>query len=115
MSRGSVWPAAAQDASSRSSAAARAPSSCPWCEGSGLRPAEIDAQAHWGAEGEPAAGGERQASAARPGDPGDGRAEDGTEGDADPTAASAADPPAAGGEAREGAAASSDEESPATQ
>lgn len=20
---------------------------CPWCEGSGLRPAEIDAQAHW--------------------------------------------------------------------
>ncbi len=21
---------------------------CPWCEGSGLRPAEIDAQAHWG-------------------------------------------------------------------
>ena len=24
---------------------------CPWCEGSGLRPAEIDAQAHWGREG----------------------------------------------------------------
>jgi hypothetical protein len=23
---------------------------CPWCEGSGLRPAEIDAQAHWGSE-----------------------------------------------------------------
>jgi hypothetical protein len=23
--------------------------SCPWCAGSGLRPAEIDAQAHWGA------------------------------------------------------------------
>ena len=21
--------------------------SCPWCEGSGLRPGEIDAQAHW--------------------------------------------------------------------
>jgi hypothetical protein len=21
---------------------------CPWCDGSGLRPAEIDAQAHWG-------------------------------------------------------------------
>jgi hypothetical protein len=20
---------------------------CPWCAGSGLRPAEIDAQAHW--------------------------------------------------------------------
>lgn len=20
---------------------------CPWCEGSGLRPAEVDAQAHW--------------------------------------------------------------------
>jgi len=26
---------------------------CPWCEGSGLRPAEIDAQGHWG---EPSAG-----------------------------------------------------------
>ena len=25
---------------------------CPWCEGSGLRPAEIDAQAHWPREGE---------------------------------------------------------------
>ena len=25
---------------------------CPWCEGSGLRPAEIDAQAHWAAAGE---------------------------------------------------------------
>jgi DnaJ-class molecular chaperone len=24
---------------------------CPWCEGSGLRLAEIDAQAHWGSEG----------------------------------------------------------------
>ena len=22
--------------------------SCPWCEGSGLRASEIDAQAHWG-------------------------------------------------------------------
>lgn len=21
---------------------------CPWCGGGGLRPAEIDAQAHWG-------------------------------------------------------------------
>ena len=21
---------------------------CPWCDGSGLRSAEIDAQAHWG-------------------------------------------------------------------
>jgi hypothetical protein len=31
---------------------------CPWCEGSGLRPAEIDAQAHWGPRGaeEPQAG-----------------------------------------------------------
>jgi hypothetical protein len=32
---------------------------CPWCDGSGLRPAEIDAQAHWaaaGAEAEPADG-----------------------------------------------------------
>ena len=29
---------------------------CPWCEGSGLRQAEIDAQAHWGPqEGESAA------------------------------------------------------------
>jgi hypothetical protein len=26
---------------------------CPWCEGSGLRPAEIDAQAHWAKEGAP--------------------------------------------------------------
>jgi DnaJ-class molecular chaperone len=24
---------------------------CPWCEGSGMRPAEIDAQAHWAPEG----------------------------------------------------------------
>ncbi len=24
---------------------------CPWCEGSGLRQVEIDAQAHWGAAG----------------------------------------------------------------
>ena len=34
---------------------------CPWCGGSGLRPAEADAQAHWGppattAEGEPEGG-----------------------------------------------------------
>jgi len=31
---------------------------CPWCEGSGLRPAEIDAQSHWGREegAEPLAG-----------------------------------------------------------
>jgi len=27
---------------------------CPWCEGSGMRPAEIDAQARWG-EREPQA------------------------------------------------------------
>jgi hypothetical protein len=27
---------------------------CPWCTGTGLRPAEIDAQAHWGLEGAPA-------------------------------------------------------------
>jgi len=25
---------------------------CPWCGGSGLRPAEVDAQAHWGEGGE---------------------------------------------------------------
>jgi hypothetical protein len=25
---------------------------CPWCNGSGLRPAEIDAQAHWGEAGD---------------------------------------------------------------
>jgi hypothetical protein len=24
---------------------------CPWCSGSGLRPAEVDAQAHWGDAG----------------------------------------------------------------
>jgi hypothetical protein len=24
--------------------------SCPWCAGTGLRPPEIDAQAHWGAD-----------------------------------------------------------------
>ena len=23
---------------------------CPWCDGSGLRPAEVDAQAHWARE-----------------------------------------------------------------
>jgi hypothetical protein len=27
---------------------------CPWCEGSGLRPAEIDAQSHLGTPAEPA-------------------------------------------------------------
>jgi hypothetical protein len=31
--------------------------SCPWCEGSGVRIAGIDAQAHWGAAGESPAGG----------------------------------------------------------
>jgi DnaJ-class molecular chaperone len=35
---------------------------CPWCEGSGLRPAEIDAQAHWG---------ERAEGEAETGEPGD--------------------------------------------
>jgi hypothetical protein len=29
---------------------------CPWCEGSGLRPAEVDAQAHWPREQVPAQG-----------------------------------------------------------
>ncbi len=40
--------------------------SCPWCEGSGLRPAEIDAQAHWGAarEGAEPDGGPAQPDAA---------------------------------------------------
>jgi DnaJ-class molecular chaperone len=41
---------------------------CPWCEGSGLRPAEIDAQAHWGPEGAE----EPQAQAATSGDSGEG-------------------------------------------
>jgi hypothetical protein len=31
---------------------------CPWCEGSGLRPAEIDAQAHWGDRGAAGSAGE---------------------------------------------------------
>jgi len=26
---------------------------CPWCSGSGLRPAEVDAQEHWGEGGDP--------------------------------------------------------------
>jgi hypothetical protein len=30
---------------------------CPWCAGSGLRPADIDAQAHWPREQAPAEGG----------------------------------------------------------
>jgi hypothetical protein len=32
---------------------------CPWCEGSGLRPPEVDAQAHWGhaSDGESAVAG----------------------------------------------------------
>ncbi len=32
---------------------------CPWCGGNGLRPAEIDAQAHWGSA---EAGGESASS-----------------------------------------------------
>lgn len=34
---------------------------CPWCGGEGLRPAEVDAQAHWderGEEQDPAPGAE---------------------------------------------------------
>jgi hypothetical protein len=49
---------------------------CPWCSGSGLRPAEIDAQAHWG---EPGAEGAAAGDAA-PGDaetqPADGQSQD---------------------------------------
>jgi DnaJ-class molecular chaperone len=37
---------------------------CPWCSGSGLRPAEVDAQAHWGEAG-------AEGSAAGDGAPGD--------------------------------------------
>jgi hypothetical protein len=46
---------------------------CPWCEGSGLRPAEIDAQEHWGPPtGEQRAlpGEERKASAQPAGEEG---------------------------------------------
>jgi len=39
---------------------------CPWCEGSGLRRAEIDAQGHWSPPappaGEPGSAGAREAS-----------------------------------------------------
>ena len=38
---------------------------CPWCAGSGLRPAEIDAQAHWGE------GGAERSPAGAAGAPGD--------------------------------------------
>ena len=34
------------------------PVSCPWCGGSGLRPAEVDAQAAWAAERTATAAGE---------------------------------------------------------
>ena len=41
---------------------------CPWCEGGGIRLAEIDAQAKWGAsEGEGSgAGGDSQSAPAQP-------------------------------------------------
>jgi hypothetical protein len=29
---------------------------CPWCGGGGLRPAEVDAQAHWGEQANEGAG-----------------------------------------------------------
>ena len=50
---------------------------CPWCEGSGLRPAEIDAQAHWGqaeqgGQGEPTGATEKTEDDAAPGDAGAG-------------------------------------------
>lgn len=37
---------------------------CPWCGGGGLRPAEIDAQAHWGAGEDPAGGQQGEATPA---------------------------------------------------
>jgi hypothetical protein len=43
---------------------------CPWCSGTGLRPAEIDAQAHWASgAGEQAPDSER-ADGPSPDDPG---------------------------------------------
>jgi DnaJ-class molecular chaperone len=45
---------------------------CPWCGGGGLRPAEVDAQAHWGEQGADAASGGEESSeqaAEQPGTP----------------------------------------------
>jgi hypothetical protein len=39
---------------------------CPWCAGSGLRPAEIDAQAHWGPDGPPVAAAQQGAADSEP-------------------------------------------------
>ena len=37
---------------------------CPWCGGGGLRPAEVDAQAHWPREdGEPVQAAEQESAA----------------------------------------------------
>jgi hypothetical protein len=41
---------------------------CPWCAGSGLRPAEIDAQAHWGPPASPAEPAEQQEADSEPAD-----------------------------------------------
>jgi hypothetical protein len=53
---------------------------CPWCAGSGLRPAEIDAQAHWGEQ----AGGSAEAPAATPSDAPDEGSQPPAGADADP-------------------------------
>ncbi len=67
---------------------------CPWCSGSGLRPAEIDAQAHWGEQaGEADAGsGAPPAEAASEAEPGAG--EQAGEGEASPEQHGAAGQPA---------------------
>jgi hypothetical protein len=44
---------------------------CPWCAGSGLRPAEIDAQAHWGASAADGSDGAGEPPAALAGDGGE--------------------------------------------
>jgi hypothetical protein len=49
---------------------------CPWCAGSGLRPAEIDAQAHWGSAAEAGEQGEAATSSSGDGDPADGQSAD---------------------------------------
>ena len=46
---------------------------CPWCAGSGLRPAEIDAQEHWGPAAEEGAA---EQPAAGESEPADGRSAD---------------------------------------
>ena len=41
---------------------------CPWCGGSGLRAAEVDAQAHWATEAGSEQGSEQPAQPAAPDD-----------------------------------------------